>query len=265
MLLALGVAWADKGPIKFDRVSQPRFGPENDPSLINVGPERKALIYLNDSNFEHLTQAASGSTTGDWFVMFAANWCTYCREVLPQWNITARELNGEVNVAVLEESVSRVTIRRLNVTAFPTLIFIRNGRAYEFKGNRSWKDMVTFVRLEYQDASSFEIPPEPDMLDHVLGQMDQFFSDAYSLYFYQPLTFFFSIIFGVLFGCVLPYGYILSAPMDPNFAIPQRPNKSKDEAPITGTVEMTEDNTDNKEQKVHAEETPVSVDEKKNL
>lgn len=28
-----------------------------------------AVKELNDDNFEHLTQAASGATTGDWFVM----------------------------------------------------------------------------------------------------------------------------------------------------------------------------------------------------
>ena len=27
------------------------------------------MNYLNDDTFEHLTQAASGATTGDWFVM----------------------------------------------------------------------------------------------------------------------------------------------------------------------------------------------------
>ena len=28
-----------------------------------------AVHNLNDETFEHLTQAASGATTGDWFVM----------------------------------------------------------------------------------------------------------------------------------------------------------------------------------------------------
>ena len=28
-----------------------------------------AVNHLNDDSFEHLTQAASGATTGDWFVM----------------------------------------------------------------------------------------------------------------------------------------------------------------------------------------------------
>lgn len=32
------------------------------------------VIILDSGNFEHLTQAATGSTTGDWLVKFYAPW-----------------------------------------------------------------------------------------------------------------------------------------------------------------------------------------------
>ena len=32
------------------------------------------VVILTASNFEHDTQAASGATTGDWFVKFYAPW-----------------------------------------------------------------------------------------------------------------------------------------------------------------------------------------------
>lgn len=34
-----------------------------------VQNKEAAVSHLNDDSFEHLTQAASGATTGDWFVM----------------------------------------------------------------------------------------------------------------------------------------------------------------------------------------------------
>ena len=33
------------------------------------------VVVLTDDNFEHLTQAATGAPTGDWFVAFKAPWC----------------------------------------------------------------------------------------------------------------------------------------------------------------------------------------------
>ena len=32
-------------------------------------PYGTCLIHLSDDNFEHLTQAATGATTGDWLVL----------------------------------------------------------------------------------------------------------------------------------------------------------------------------------------------------
>lgn len=40
-------------------------------SLVVLASE---VVELTDANFEHLTQASTGATTGDWFVAFSAPW-----------------------------------------------------------------------------------------------------------------------------------------------------------------------------------------------
>lgn len=40
-----------------------------------VGPVLSEVVVLDTSNFEHLTQASTGQTTGKWFVKFYAPWC----------------------------------------------------------------------------------------------------------------------------------------------------------------------------------------------
>lgn len=46
-------------------------GDINDELILHTFRENKEpnVRELDDSNFEHLTQAASGATTGDWFVL----------------------------------------------------------------------------------------------------------------------------------------------------------------------------------------------------
>ena len=58
---------------------------------------------LTDSNFEHDTQATTGSTTGDWLILF----CEFqrfkvCREYAPFWNELAGMLRGQTTVAFVD-------------------------------------------------------------------------------------------------------------------------------------------------------------------
>lgn len=54
------------------------------------------IVYeLTDYNFEHDTQATTGSTTGDWLILF----CEFerfkiCREYAPFWNELSGMLRG---------------------------------------------------------------------------------------------------------------------------------------------------------------------------
>jgi len=47
------------------------LGRLNDEDILTMFTENKvpAVKELTDDTFEHLTQASSGATTGDWFIM----------------------------------------------------------------------------------------------------------------------------------------------------------------------------------------------------
>ena len=65
------------------------------------------VIVLDATNFEHLTQASTGATTGDWLVKFYAPWCGHCTKLAPTWEKLAEELKGVVNVAKVDVTAAR--------------------------------------------------------------------------------------------------------------------------------------------------------------
>lgn len=66
-------------------------------------PRMPLAKELTDLNFEHDTQATTGSTTGDWLILF----CEFerlkkCRDYEPFWNELAGLLRGKTTVAYID-------------------------------------------------------------------------------------------------------------------------------------------------------------------
>lgn len=117
------------------------------------------VIQLDSKNFEHLTQAASGSTTGDWLVKFYAPWCGHCRKMEPVYESVAQLLSGDVNVARVDVTANRDLGTRFEIKGFPTVKLISKGKVYEYNGKRNTEDLVAFARGGYQIQEAEDVQP----------------------------------------------------------------------------------------------------------
>ena len=71
---------------------------------------------LTDSSFEHLTQAASGATTGDWLVMFFTSSCQLCTRLTAALETVACRHRGRSSVArINKETHGEKTGRRFEL------------------------------------------------------------------------------------------------------------------------------------------------------
>ncbi|KAG7197693.1 hypothetical protein KM043_014455 [Ampulex compressa] len=104
-------------------------GPLNDESILNMFVENKepTVKELTDDTFEHLTQASSGATTGDWFIMLYGSGIT--------------------------------TARRFNVHHSPEFIFFRHGKMYRYQIHAyEISNFVSFALEWYKNARAEQVP-----------------------------------------------------------------------------------------------------------
>ena len=75
---------------------------------------------LSDTSFEHLTQAASGATTGDWFIMFYTSNCVDCQRLNAVWEAVGSNLKTRLNVARIDKGgLGFETAKRFGVKGVP--------------------------------------------------------------------------------------------------------------------------------------------------
>lgn len=149
-------------------------GPVNEDALIgklihNKDPNVKEL---SDENFEHLTQASSGATTGDWFIMFYTSNCVDCQRLTAVWEAVAGDLKARMNVARIEkDGKGGATADRFLVKDVPSFILLRQGKFYRYEIKKyDIKSFVTFAQEWYKNTTPEKVPVPQSPFDQVVEQ-----------------------------------------------------------------------------------------------
>jgi thioredoxin-like negative regulator of GroEL len=126
-----------------------------------------AVRDLNDDNFEHLTQAATGATTGDWLVMFYRESCSLSSRLTATWEGVASELKGRLNVARVDKGLDGgATARRFEVSDTPTVLLFRQGKYYKYElDSYTIPDFVNFATNFYRNSKGTPVPPPKSPFD----------------------------------------------------------------------------------------------------
>jgi len=183
------------------------------------------VIELTSSNFEHLTQASTGQTTGKWIIKFYAPWCGHCQMLEPKWNelSTTMSINYAdegVLVARIDASKHRDVGTRFGIKGFPTLIYLAERKMYLYKGGRDVDSLVDFVTKGYKTAEGKDVPPMPTFYDKFMKEVTKLFDKTQQNEHLRMLTEDFTHIldlrknaavallalgacFGLVFGCIV--------------------------------------------------------------
>ncbi|GAB0097719.1 Thioredoxin domain-containing protein [Sergentomyia squamirostris] len=147
-------------------------GPMNVESILELFQQNKDPVVkeLSDETFEHLTQASSGATTGDWFIMFYSSNCVECQRLNAVWESVGATLKTRLNVARVNKGTTGVsTARRFNVKLVPEFIFIRQGKYYKYEIKKNdVKSLMSFAVEWYKNATPHNVPVPQSPFDNLV-------------------------------------------------------------------------------------------------
>ncbi|XP_043653993.1 thioredoxin domain-containing protein isoform X1 [Drosophila teissieri] len=137
-----------------------------------------AVKELSDDNFEHLTQASSGATTGDWFIFFSSAECTVCQRLYAVWESVGGKLKRKLNIARMNSLESGIsTAKRLGVLESPAFIFLRQGKMYKYSAKQySPEAFVQFAEKGYTQSHPQPVPAIPSAVNEFLGPLQSYFA-----------------------------------------------------------------------------------------
>lgn len=137
-------------------------GPLNDELILHTFITNKEPVTkeLTDETFEHLTQAATGATTGDWFVMFYTPECVDCARLQARWEAVGANLKSRINIArVNRGGAGAATARRFDVFTVPTFILFRQGKLYRYNIQKyDVTSFMDFAKSWYKNVPSEKVP-----------------------------------------------------------------------------------------------------------
>lgn len=130
---------------------------------------------LDDQGFEHQTQASTGSTTGDWFILF---YSSKCAEYISLWETLAARLAQHKVVGMVDMEKSPITKERFHMELCPSAIYLRAGKYYRYEQPMELSKLVLFAEGWFKNAPSFTIKPLPSFFDNVLERIVSLMKDS---------------------------------------------------------------------------------------
>nr|VZI02424.1 unnamed protein product [Spirometra erinaceieuropaei] len=120
------------------------------------------------------SESSADLHSGLWLLKFYAPWCSFCHHFEPVYREVGRTLSRilpEVRVGRIDAPANPSLSADFGIRGYPTIIFLNNGRRYQYYGERTAEDLVKFVirasgpavkKLDSQEEVEKEIAAHKD-------------------------------------------------------------------------------------------------------
>ncbi|EDO32930.1 predicted protein [Nematostella vectensis] len=117
----------------------------------NWKPPPVAALTLTKENFTEVVNRESLM-----LVEFFAPWCGHCKQLAPEYEKAAQELQKNdppIPLAIVDATIESELAQKYEVQGYPTLKVFRKGKATEYKGQRDQYGIASYMRSQVGPSS----------------------------------------------------------------------------------------------------------------
>lgn len=131
------------------------------------------LIRLVSKNFEGLTQASTGQTTGIWFVLFTSSVEPSLQALSEAWAQMGEVQQGApILHGLVDIAEDQHLAERFSITNVPTFLLFRDRKMYRYSGVDTGADALRhFSREGYKNSDPVSVPPVVSPIDVALNAL----------------------------------------------------------------------------------------------
>ena len=109
--------------------------------------EKYKLKYLQLKEQFNMIQQTGGKANKPELYLFKAEWCGHCKNFKPEWNKLQEngKLSNKINFITMDSEKNKKQIEEWKIEGFPTIILKQGNNAVEYDGQRSAKEIESFL------------------------------------------------------------------------------------------------------------------------
>ena len=118
-------------------------------SAVNLVLAAILLAVVFGSVFNGTKQLSEGLSNNKEFVLVHMNGCGHCKTLMPEWKSAAKSNNTGISMRAVEmnEADGPELCKKHNITGFPTMILLNNGKKVaDYNGERNKDGLLKFLQ-----------------------------------------------------------------------------------------------------------------------
>lgn len=146
------------------------------------------IVHINDTNYKEIFSNKSKP----WFIFLGSKTCPYCIKFLSTFKKLSDYYSEVISFGSVNCYNNKVICKKFKAKEYPTLYLLLENKVFQFEGNRSIDNLITFLTKDYINSKKYNFNWETIEVidDYIKRETSLFYILKVSLLLHNKYIFF---------------------------------------------------------------------------